>query len=462
MERIIKIVKELVASKTEFEWFEFKENWFEAKVLGEYISALSNAAAINNREFAYFIWGVDDKNHIFTGTNFDYKLDVKGEPLEHFLARQLRPDVLFTFYERSIDEKRIVVLEISAASKTPTSFAGDRFIRIGSSKVNLMKYPEREAKLFEVLRSEAMSLTNVESEYQDMTFEKLFTYYAGKGISLKPETFKKNLSFVNKEDNYNLLAQLLSDNSHLPIRVSIFHGTNKASPLYSVKEFGNTCVLLSLEKLLEYADVINIVRANEEDRKLSRKEELLFDMDAFREALINAFVHNKWVENNAPMVTIFSDRIEILSRGTIPSNQTKEGFYLGESVPVNPQLSDIFLQLRISERSGRGVPKIIDTYGKQVFEFRENSIVVTIPFKWNNQPGDNPRDNSGDRAPLNATQKKMLNEIRNNPNITHPQLSQALELKRTAIQTNISYLRDNDYIKRVGSNKSGYWEVIED
>ena len=43
-------------------------------------------------------------------------------------------------------------------------------------------------------------------------------------------------------------------------------------------------------------------------------------------------------------------------------------------------MSEIFLQLHISEKSGRGVPKILETYGKDAFEFRENSIVVTIPF----------------------------------------------------------------------------------
>ena len=61
-----------------------------------------------------------------------------------------------------------------------------------------------------------------------------------------------------------------------------------------------------------------------------------------------------------------------------------EGFFLGESVPVNAKLSDIFLQLHISEKSGRGVPKIIETYGKECIEFRKNSIVVKIPFNWIN------------------------------------------------------------------------------
>ena len=43
-------------------------------------------------------------------------------------------------------------------------------------------------------------------------------------------------------------------------------------------------------------------------------------------------------------------------------------------------VSEIFLQLHISEKSGRGVPEIIEVYGRKVFTFRENSIVVTIPL----------------------------------------------------------------------------------
>ena len=96
--------------------------------------------------------------------------------------------------------------------------------------------------------------------------------------------------------------------------------------------------------------------------------------------MINAFVHNQWTTGNAPMITAFSDRIEILSRGTIPPGQTMEGFFAGESVPVNQKLSDMLLQLHISERTGRGVPKITEVYGKGTYEFRENSIVVSIPF----------------------------------------------------------------------------------
>ena len=54
------LVKDLCAYSDEQEWFEFKENWFQPETLGEYVSALSNAAAFHHREFAFLIWGISD------------------------------------------------------------------------------------------------------------------------------------------------------------------------------------------------------------------------------------------------------------------------------------------------------------------------------------------------------------------------------------------------------------------
>lgn len=71
------------------------------------------------------------------------------------------------------------------------------------------------------------------------------------------------------------------------------------------------------------------------------------------------------------MVTVYSDRIEIMSRGTLAPKQTMEGFYLGRLISVNKKLSEIFIQLHISEKSGRGVPKIVEIYGREAFKFEE-------------------------------------------------------------------------------------------
>ena len=462
MDKLEQKINELRAYPAEEEWFEFKDNWYNETGIAEYISALSNVAAMHGEENAYLVWGVHNDTHELTGTSFTFHRDVKGEPLEHYLARRITPDIGFSFRELMINEKRVVVLIIPAAKNIPTAFNNIRYLRIGSSKVNLNKYPERESQLFDILRNGLPAIESVEAFDQELTFRKLMMYYEDKGIVLNRKTFEKNLGLLTKDGKYNMLAQILSDDSQIPIRVSIFRGTDKASMLYSVREFGNNCLLNSLDKVLEYGDVLNIMQADEKDRLVERKEVPLFDQNAFREAIINAFVHNAWVDGNAPMITVYSDRIEILSRGRLAPKQTLTGFYLGESVPVNRKLSDIFLQLHISERSGRGVPQITKVYGREAFEFRENSIVVTIPFdKLNTNVGDKVADKVGDKTKkLNPTRQRIMEEIRNNPNITQPQLMAIIGIGKTAIQNNIAFLKENGYIERVGSNKNGYWRAI--
>lgn len=452
-----KILTELVEHETEREWFDFKENWYEPYSIGEYISALSNAAVMHGKDFAYLVWGVEDKTHKIVGTNFNFRSNHKNEPLEHFLARQISPDNNFSFHELEIENKRVVILEIPASKNTPTSFNKNRYLRIGSSKVNLSKYPEKEIKLFELLQNNKQTIDIEKAENQDLSFEKLFVYYASKGIFLREDTFKKNLCLLTNKNEYNLLAQLLSDNSNISVRVSIFSGSTKTAPLYSVKEFGNTCILITLDKIIEYIDVINIIQADETDRIVTRKDIPLVNKDALREAIINAFVHNKWVEKIAPMLTVYNDRIEILSRGKLPDNQSLQGFYSGESIPVNQKLSDIFLQLHISERSGRGVPIIVDVYGEKAFDIRENSILVTIPFNFIDKKKE--KNVTLDQRMLNTTRKKILEEIRSNPHITHEQLIIKIGLKKTAIYNNMRFLRENGYITRIGTDKNGYWHI---
>ena len=160
------------------------------------------------------------------------------------------------------------------------------------------------------------------------------------------------------------------------------------------------------------------------------------------------------------MISVFSDRIEILSRGTLPPAQTMEGFFLGESVPVNEKLSEIFLQLHISEKSGRGVPKIIETYGKEAFTFRENSIVVTIPLHRIKKIGNKVGNKVGGKKELNARRKRIITEMRDNPNITTSELHQILGISETAVENNLTFLKENGYVERIGAKKNGYWRVL--
>lgn len=452
-------LNDLLKYPAETDWLEFKHNFDNPQEIGEYISALANAAAFRNRDFGYLIWGVEDKDRKVVSTKFNFLRNVNNEPLEHFLARQIRPSINFEFIEKMVDEHKIVILKIPAAIKVPVEFKQQRYIRIGSSKVLLAKYPEREAYLWFILKHGKVSMINMESSYQDLTFDKLLLYYQLKGLKLNLKTFENTLKLKTEGGKYNILAQVLADESKIPVRVSIFAGKSKADKLFSVKEFGNTCIFYALDKILEYIDVINIIQADERNRIVERKDVPYFDMEAAREAILNAFIHNRWTGGNAPQFTIYTDRLEIISHGGLPSDQTFDDFYGGVSKPVNEQLSTMFLQLRLSERSGRGVRKIVDSLGTSAYHFTDQTITVTIPFNRLNiyEKVDYKVDYK-----LSQIQSLIVGEIRNNPNVTIPQLQVKLNLSRAGVTKNLKLLTTNGIIRRIGADKNGFWEVIND
>ena len=76
------LVKELCKLPKEVGWVEFKHNNCEPTMVGEDISALANSATLNDRDYAYMIWGVDDGTHEIIGTKVRLQLEKKGEQEE--------------------------------------------------------------------------------------------------------------------------------------------------------------------------------------------------------------------------------------------------------------------------------------------------------------------------------------------------------------------------------------------
>ena len=103
---------------------------------------------------------------------------------------------------------------------------------------------------------------------------------------------------------------------------------------------------------------------------------------------------------------------------------------------------------------------ITNKYGKEAIKISENNIIVTIQFNRINKVG-NKVGNKLNSDLLNTSQVKVLAKIRNNPNITKSQLMIKCDLGKTSIDNIIKTLKNRNYIKRVGSNKTGYWEVLK-
>lgn len=78
------LLRELTSLPSETGWVEFKHNNAKPEIIGEYISALSNSAALEGKVNAYMIWGVEDVTHRIVGTDFKPNEVRKGnEELEN-------------------------------------------------------------------------------------------------------------------------------------------------------------------------------------------------------------------------------------------------------------------------------------------------------------------------------------------------------------------------------------------
>lgn len=62
---------------------------------------------------------------------------------------------------------------------------------------------------------------------------------------------------------------------------------------------------------------------------------------------------------------------------------------------------------------------------------------------------------------VTQTQQKIILLIQKNPQITIYEISTALNLSDSGVRKNIAKLQETGIIRRKGSSKTGYWEIIE-
>lgn len=148
------LVQRLLSGKNEHEYVEYKHNNDDPHTIGEYISALSNAAALDGEPFGFLLWGIEDGSRKVVGTKFNPE-SAKGlgsQPLALWLNQYLRPKIDFRFKQLSYEGKSIVVLSIPATVGQPSSFHEVEYIRLETSKVKLASHPDKEARLWAQLR----------------------------------------------------------------------------------------------------------------------------------------------------------------------------------------------------------------------------------------------------------------------------------------------------------------------
>jgi predicted HTH transcriptional regulator len=162
----------------------------------------------------------------------------------------------------------------------------------------------------------------------------------------------------------------------MSIRVAKYDGLNKID-LIQNNEYGDCSLVKATNQVLDRMEVENKTLAKITYKK--RIEKRLWDKDALKEAVINAIVHNDYTSEVGPQFEFYDDRIEITSVGGLPQGMTENEFFAGRSHPRNKELMRVFRDVELVEHLGSGVPRILESYGKECFSFSENFLQMTFP-----------------------------------------------------------------------------------
>ncbi|MCC8162297.1 MAG: putative DNA binding domain-containing protein [Lachnospiraceae bacterium] len=368
------LVERLRKLPTEMEWVEFKCNNENVQMIGEYISALSNSAALNGKETAYVLWGIDDTTHKVIGTEFSPAKTKKGnQKLENWLAGLTSPNLDFAFTEVMMEDKKVVVLEIPKATIRPVSFGGTEYIRIGSYKKKLKEFPEKERALWRSFENTAYELRTAVSNVTEEDVTALLdcaAYYTL--LKLPLPTNRSGIihnmldeEFIREMDNGNyeitnmgalLLEKNLNDFRNLKrkaIRVIQYKGNGRTHALrekvftkgYAV-EFDDIC------------DYINtLVPQSEEIESGSRIEHRMFPEKAIREMVSNLIIHQQLdVRGAGPMMEIFDTKVEASNPGGLLVDINR----IIDTAPHarNESMASFLRMARICEERGSGFDRM--------------------------------------------------------------------------------------------------------
>jgi ATP-dependent DNA helicase RecG len=372
---LVGLVREFCKLPAETGWIEFKVNNTDAQEIGEYISALSNAAALAGKGYGYLLWGIDDVTHAIVGTDFRPEASKKGnEDLESWLLRLLSPKLHFSFSHITIDDKDLVLLEIPAASGKPTSFANIEYTRVGSYKKSLKDFPEHERSLWRIFDRTPFEELVAEGNLSSAEILELIDYPAyfsllnvplpreEQGIldSLAQDRMIR-IDDAGSWEVTNLGAVLFARDLHSfkglsrkALRLIVWEGKGRFKTVR--EQLGQRGYANGFERLIDFLTAL--LPRNEVIGKALRREVPMYPDLAVRELIANALIHQDFsITGAGPMVEVFSDRMEITNPGGTLVNVDR----LLDSPPRsrNEVLASFMRRVGICEERGSGVDKVV-------------------------------------------------------------------------------------------------------
>lgn len=373
-------VKELTAlldrlrsEPRESEWLEFKENRYEPQELGEYLSALSNAACILHRPRAYLVFGIRNATHEVAGTSFDPGAEYgKGnQPLLLWLSLGLNPKIGFEVYSVTYHGKSVVLFEISPALDQPVKFYGKAFVRVGSSKVELRNHPDKERQLW-ARRTDWSAEICAKATLDDLEPSAVFK---------ARQEYKKKFSGLSKEvdqwDDITFLNKAkVTIKGQITRTALLLLGTPESAALLSPAvakiswllknernedldyEHIDPPLLMAGEKVL--ARIRNLTIRELPSGTLFPIEMTQYDTWVIREALHNSIAHQDYSLHGRIQVVETPDALLLTNVGSFLPGSVEE--VIRQDAPLeiyrNPFLAGAMVSLNMIDTQGGGIKKM--------------------------------------------------------------------------------------------------------
>lgn len=319
--------------------------------------------------------------------------------ISNMVRDSIKPDLtMFLHYETlTINEKQIIEVDIQRGTNRPyyLSKRGMRpegvFVRQGFSSV-----PATDAAIRRMIKeTDGDHFEEMRSLNQSLTFKASKSEFNSKKIQFGREQMR-TLKLIDSDDLYTNLALLLSDQCSYSIKAAVFQGTDQSIFRYRQEFTGS--LFDQINEVYKYIDIYNPISSTIEG--LYRKDVRDYPEEAIREALINLIIHRDYSFSASSIISIYSDRIEFVSIGGLPTGVEKEDIMMGISVCRNPDLANVFYRLELIEAYGTGIKKIMKAYEeydeKPLIETTKNAFRITIPnrnAKYDRYPQSEVKEN---------------------------------------------------------------------
>ena len=383
---------------------------------------LKTVSAFANYDGGSILFGVNDAGEV-VGIN---DIEQKCLDIENSINDCIKPQPEYSM--EIINVGKTISLNVRPGVNKPYMYKGKAYKRNDTSTIEV---DQIELKRL-ILAGENMDYEELPSHDQNLEFSYLEQELISKtGIKKLNIDILKTLNLYSDNSGYNIAAAIVSDKNDLP-------GID-------IAKFGETISIFQKRKTLEHQSIIRsffeaveMYKDYYQYEKVEGFERKLIETipeEAFREALANAIIHRVWDINSHIRVSMFDDRVEIVSVGGLPNSVTVESYLSGDlSVLRNPILANIFHRLNLIEKFGTGIRRIKEAYAdsqtKPTFEVTENLIKVTLPLLSENM--GLTQDELAVYSVLSKNINKPISEIMSSPGIEFGKSKVTEILKRLA------------------------------